>query len=167
MKLDVEGVSYICMYVCICMYIFIYYIYIYYYFFIQVGSVVAVGWMRSKKAVDWRLFRNIFVAWFVTVPISGLISAAIMALFTYVILWGLESLLCLPLCSRGAPTCNQNPQREVEGISQPSLSLPSPLRHPRDEWGWKRPLSIEPAILGCIIFCLYWWFVCIAQGHIP
>lgn len=52
----------------------------------KVGSVVAVGWMRSKKAVDWRLFRNIFVAWFVTVPISGLISAAIMALFTYVIL---------------------------------------------------------------------------------
>jgi sodium-dependent phosphate transporter len=52
----------------------------------QVGSVVAVGWLRSRKAVDWRLFRNIFIAWFVTVPISGLISAAIMALFTYVIL---------------------------------------------------------------------------------
>ncbi|KAL7846879.1 hypothetical protein SRHO_G00218590 [Serrasalmus rhombeus] len=51
----------------------------------KVGSVVAVGWMRSRKAVDWRLFRNIFMAWFVTVPISGLISAAIMALFTYVI----------------------------------------------------------------------------------
>ncbi|KAM8828690.1 sodium-dependent phosphate transporter 1-B isoform 1-T2 [Spinachia spinachia] len=45
----------------------------------KVGSVVAVGWLRSKKAVDWRLFRNIFMAWFVTVPISGLISAAIMA----------------------------------------------------------------------------------------
>ncbi|XP_036383264.1 sodium-dependent phosphate transporter 1-B-like isoform X2 [Megalops cyprinoides] len=52
----------------------------------KVGSVVAVGWLRSKKAVDWRLFRNIFIAWFVTVPVSGLISAAIMALFTYVIL---------------------------------------------------------------------------------
>ena len=52
----------------------------------QVGSVVAVGWLRSKKAVDWRLFRNIFMAWFVTVPISGLISAAIMALFVYAIL---------------------------------------------------------------------------------
>uniref|UniRef100_A0A8C7V7Z7 Phosphate transporter n=1 Tax=Oncorhynchus mykiss TaxID=8022 RepID=A0A8C7V7Z7_ONCMY len=52
----------------------------------KVGSVVAVGWLRSRKGVDWRLFRNIFVAWFVTVPISGLISAAIMALFTYVIL---------------------------------------------------------------------------------
>ncbi|KAJ7994173.1 hypothetical protein DPEC_G00263170 [Dallia pectoralis] len=52
----------------------------------KVGSVVAVGWLRSKKAVDWRLFRNIFIAWFVTVPISGLISAAIMSLFTFVIL---------------------------------------------------------------------------------
>ncbi|XP_028370526.1 sodium-dependent phosphate transporter 1 [Phyllostomus discolor] len=52
----------------------------------KVGSVVSVGWLRSKKAVDWRLFRNIFMAWFVTVPISGLISAAIMAVFKYVIL---------------------------------------------------------------------------------
>ncbi|XP_061656927.1 sodium-dependent phosphate transporter 1-B [Syngnathoides biaculeatus] len=49
----------------------------------KVGSVVAVGWLRSRKAVDWRLFRNIFMAWFVTVPISGLISAAIMAIFVY------------------------------------------------------------------------------------
>lgn len=52
----------------------------------QVGSVVAVGWLRSRKAVDWRLFRNIFMAWFVTVPISGLISAAIMAIFIHGIL---------------------------------------------------------------------------------
>jgi sodium-dependent phosphate transporter len=52
----------------------------------QVGSVVAVGWIRSKKAVDWRLFRNIFLAWFVTVPVAGLFSAAVMALFVYGIL---------------------------------------------------------------------------------
>lgn len=52
----------------------------------KVGSVVAVGWLRSRKAVDWRLFRNIFLAWFVTVPISGLISAAVMAIFIYGIL---------------------------------------------------------------------------------
>jgi len=57
----------------------------------KVGSVVAVGWLRSKKAVDWRLFRNIFMAWFVTVPISGLISAGIMALFIYVILPATEA----------------------------------------------------------------------------
>ncbi|XP_051757773.1 sodium-dependent phosphate transporter 2 isoform X1 [Ctenopharyngodon idella] len=49
----------------------------------KVGSVVAVGWIRSKKAVDWRLFRNIFLAWFVTVPVAGLFSAAVMALFVY------------------------------------------------------------------------------------
>ncbi|KAM9360053.1 sodium-dependent phosphate transporter 1-A [Symphorus nematophorus] len=52
----------------------------------KVGSVVAVGWLRSRKSVDWRLFRNIFIAWFVTVPISGLISAAIMAVFIYLVL---------------------------------------------------------------------------------
>uniref|UniRef100_A0AAQ5YR71 Phosphate transporter n=1 Tax=Amphiprion ocellaris TaxID=80972 RepID=A0AAQ5YR71_AMPOC len=52
----------------------------------KVGSVVAVGWIRSQKAVDWRLFRNIFLAWFVTVPVAGLFSAAIMALFVYGIL---------------------------------------------------------------------------------
>ncbi|XP_021074785.1 sodium-dependent phosphate transporter 2 [Mus pahari] len=50
----------------------------------KVGSVVAVGWIRSRKAVDWRLFRNIFVAWFVTVPVAGLFSAAIMALLMYI-----------------------------------------------------------------------------------
>ncbi|XP_075412710.1 sodium-dependent phosphate transporter 2 [Tenrec ecaudatus] len=52
----------------------------------KVGSVVAVGWIRSRKAVDWRLFRNIFVAWFVTVPVAGLFSAAIMALLMYAVL---------------------------------------------------------------------------------
>ncbi|XP_040850114.1 sodium-dependent phosphate transporter 2 [Ochotona curzoniae] len=52
----------------------------------KVGSVVAVGWIRSRKAVDWRLFRNIFVAWFVTVPVAGLFSAAIMAILLYGVL---------------------------------------------------------------------------------
>ncbi|XP_061135388.1 sodium-dependent phosphate transporter 2 isoform X2 [Syngnathus typhle] len=52
----------------------------------RVGSVVAVGWIRSRKAVDWRLFRNIFLAWFVTVPVAGLFSAAVMAVFVYGIL---------------------------------------------------------------------------------
>ncbi|XP_077456146.1 sodium-dependent phosphate transporter 2 isoform X2 [Stigmatopora argus] len=52
----------------------------------KVGSVVAVGWIRSKKAVDWRLFRNIFLAWFVTVPVAGLFSAAVMAVFVYGVL---------------------------------------------------------------------------------
>ncbi|KAJ6660563.1 hypothetical protein lerEdw1_017560 [Lerista edwardsae] len=52
----------------------------------KVGSVVAVGWIRSKKAVDWHLFRNIFLAWFVTVPVAGLFSAGVMAIIMYGIL---------------------------------------------------------------------------------
>ncbi|PNF31938.1 hypothetical protein B7P43_G07926 [Cryptotermes secundus] len=46
-----------------------------------VGSVVFVGWANStKKGVDWKLFRNIVAAWLVTVPISGLLSAAAVAI---------------------------------------------------------------------------------------
>ncbi|XP_063311858.1 sodium-dependent phosphate transporter 2 isoform X1 [Pelobates fuscus] len=52
----------------------------------KVGSVVSVGWIRSRKAVDWHLFRNIFLAWFVTVPVAGLFSAAVMAVMQYGIL---------------------------------------------------------------------------------
>nr|CAB3266134.1 sodium-dependent phosphate transporter 1-A [Phallusia mammillata] len=43
----------------------------------KVGAVVAVGWVRSREAVDWKIFRNIVVAWFITVPISGGLSALI------------------------------------------------------------------------------------------
>lgn len=45
----------------------------------KVGAVVAVGWVRSRAAVDWKIFRNIVLAWFVTVPISGGLSAIIFA----------------------------------------------------------------------------------------
>lgn len=47
----------------------------------KVGAVVAVGWVRSRQAVDWKIFRNIVIAWFVTVPISGGLAAIIFALF--------------------------------------------------------------------------------------
>jgi sodium-dependent phosphate transporter len=40
-----------------------------------------VGWVSSTKfGVDWKLFRNIFGAWLVTVPLSGLLSAAVVAI---------------------------------------------------------------------------------------
>jgi len=45
----------------------------------KVGSVVFVGRFRARENVDWSLFRNIVIAWLVTLPISGGISAAIMA----------------------------------------------------------------------------------------
>ncbi|KAK3578014.1 hypothetical protein CHS0354_036568 [Potamilus streckersoni] len=44
----------------------------------KVGSVVITGRVRSKDTVDWKLFRNIILAWFVTVPVSGGLSAAFM-----------------------------------------------------------------------------------------
>ncbi|CAK8675795.1 unnamed protein product [Clavelina lepadiformis] len=44
----------------------------------KVGAVVSIGWLRSRTAVDWRLVGNIGIAWFVTVPVSGLLSAGAM-----------------------------------------------------------------------------------------
>ncbi|XP_021930096.1 sodium-dependent phosphate transporter 2-like isoform X1 [Zootermopsis nevadensis] len=52
-----------------------------------VGSVVFVGWANAtKEGVDWKLFRNIVVAWLVTVPVSGLLSAAVIAILREVAL---------------------------------------------------------------------------------
>jgi sodium-dependent phosphate transporter len=41
----------------------------------KVGSVVFTGRVRSKESVDWSLFRNIIIAWIVTVPVTGLLAA--------------------------------------------------------------------------------------------
>ncbi|KAL7677859.1 hypothetical protein ACOME3_004092 [Neoechinorhynchus agilis] len=41
----------------------------------KVGSVVFTGRVRSKKAVDWRLFVNIIVAWVATLPVTGILTA--------------------------------------------------------------------------------------------
>nr|QNU09886.1 Inorganic phosphate transporter 1-like protein [Tridacna squamosa] len=51
----------------------------------KVGSIVFVGWFRSREGVDWKLFRNIVIAWFVTLPIAGGLSAAVMAIFKAVV----------------------------------------------------------------------------------
>lgn len=45
----------------------------------KVGSVVFVGWARSRSAVDWKLFRTIVLAWVLTLPISAILSAVSMA----------------------------------------------------------------------------------------
>ncbi|KAL5110745.1 Sodium-dependent phosphate transporter 2 [Taenia crassiceps] len=47
-----------------------------------VGSVVLVGFIRSKMSVNWRLFVNIILAWVVTLPAAGGLSALIMYIFT-------------------------------------------------------------------------------------
>lgn len=41
----------------------------------KVGSVVFTGRIRSKESIDWSLFRNIIIAWIVTVPVTGSIAA--------------------------------------------------------------------------------------------
>uniref|UniRef100_F1L2S2 Phosphate transporter n=1 Tax=Ascaris suum TaxID=6253 RepID=F1L2S2_ASCSU len=43
-----------------------------------VGSVVFVGVVKSRQSVDWKVFTSIALSWVVTLPVSGLISAAIM-----------------------------------------------------------------------------------------
>lgn len=43
----------------------------------KVGSVVFTGRVRSKESVDWSLFRNIIIAWIVTVPVAGSLAAAV------------------------------------------------------------------------------------------
>ncbi|CAI5452289.1 unnamed protein product [Caenorhabditis angaria] len=48
-----------------------------------VGSVVAVGCIRSGEGVKWGIFRNIVISWLVTVPVAGLISAAIMQIIKW------------------------------------------------------------------------------------
>jgi sodium-dependent phosphate transporter len=51
-----------------------------------VGSVVAVGSVKSGDGVDWKIFRNIACSWLVTLPVSAGISALIMLLLKYVAL---------------------------------------------------------------------------------
>ncbi|VEL36287.1 unnamed protein product [Protopolystoma xenopodis] len=44
----------------------------------KVGSVVFVGRARSRDNVNWSIFRNILVAWLVTLPAAGGIAALVM-----------------------------------------------------------------------------------------
>ncbi|XP_033105043.1 sodium-dependent phosphate transporter 2-like, partial [Anneissia japonica] len=51
----------------------------------KVGSVVALGLYRSISTVDWRLFRNIAISWFLTVPACIGFSAAAMKLLIFTV----------------------------------------------------------------------------------
>ncbi|CCD61415.2 Phosphate transporter [Caenorhabditis elegans] len=51
-----------------------------------VGSVVAVGMIRSENGVKWSIFRDIAISWVVTLPVSGLISAGIMFVIKWAVL---------------------------------------------------------------------------------
>ena len=43
----------------------------------QVGSVVGCGLSAGTKNVQWKLLKGILWSWFITVPITGLLSAAL------------------------------------------------------------------------------------------
>ena len=46
----------------------------------QVGSVVGCGLSGGKQNVQWGLLKGILWSWFITVPVTGFLSAA---LFSY------------------------------------------------------------------------------------
>ncbi|KAI0982729.1 hypothetical protein GJ496_000370 [Pomphorhynchus laevis] len=52
----------------------------------KVGSVVCVGRMNGKDAVNWNLVRNIAIAWIATFPVTAVISASVMVILRKVIL---------------------------------------------------------------------------------
>lgn len=53
----------------------------------KVGSVIMVGrYYGSKESVNWSLFKNVIMAWVLTVPISALFSALSMLLIKWFIL---------------------------------------------------------------------------------
>ncbi|KER32398.1 hypothetical protein T265_12798 [Opisthorchis viverrini] len=51
----------------------------------KVGSVVGVGRAKGRDRVNWGIFRNILIAWLVTVPASGLLSALLMYGFNFLV----------------------------------------------------------------------------------
>jgi len=46
----------------------------------QIGSVVGCGLSNGLKNIQWKLFKGILWSWFITLPITGLLSAS---LFSY------------------------------------------------------------------------------------
>jgi PiT family inorganic phosphate transporter len=53
------------------------------------GAIMGVGASMNAKAVKWTLAGNIFVAWILTIPVSAVLSA----LFYFVLIWSVPSLL--------------------------------------------------------------------------
>ena len=56
----------------------------------KVGSIVAIGYTRSKANVEWKLFRSIILAWVITVPCAALLSALLMWILMHAV-WQLSS----------------------------------------------------------------------------
>lgn len=56
------------------------------------GSVVLVGKFATKEShVDWSLFKNIFVAWIFTVPVTAVFSGLSMLLLFHLVPGSMKS----------------------------------------------------------------------------
>ena len=49
----------------------------------QIGSVVGCGWGDGRRNVDWSLIKYIVLSWIVTLPFTGVISAALFSFAHY------------------------------------------------------------------------------------
>jgi PiT family inorganic phosphate transporter len=50
---------------------------------VVVGSVMGVGSADEYRMVHWQIVQEIIIAWFITIPLSAIVSALIYILFTY------------------------------------------------------------------------------------
>jgi PiT family inorganic phosphate transporter len=48
------------------------------------GAIMGVGARKGASAVKWGVSRKIFIAWIVTIPISGMIGAVMYLFFNWV-----------------------------------------------------------------------------------
>jgi len=51
---------------------------------VVVGSVMGVGAADEYKMVNWQIVKEIIIAWFITIPLSAIVSALIYVLFTLI-----------------------------------------------------------------------------------
>jgi len=49
----------------------------------QVGSVVGCGLSNGKKNINWKLLKGILFSWFITLPITGFLSAGLFSFGYY------------------------------------------------------------------------------------
>ena len=49
----------------------------------QIGSIVGCGLANGHKNINWKIMSKIVLSWIVTLPITGLISAAIFSFGYY------------------------------------------------------------------------------------
>jgi sodium-dependent phosphate transporter len=49
----------------------------------QVGAIVGCGLVDGKKNIDWKCFSKIIFSWFITLPVTGLISAGLFSFGYY------------------------------------------------------------------------------------